>query len=698
MIRSICAIVCVLSLTHSCSIAISKDVELFVSTSGDDKADGLSSDTPLATLHEAQRKARSIRLQSEDGANVTVWIGAGIYELSETLEFTEEDSGDEKGEIVFQSMPGQSVTVRGGVSLTEDLLVKNPKWPVSLPKASRKHTLVFDLSTVCNDKHNSHARRALHSEMQPAGLEVFTLDGRLHRAGWPNRGWATIEQLDRSGSTWKLPLSAPANVEQTEQIFAHGFWHSDWQDACEPIDLHRDSNGQWHAHLASVTEQPVRQQSRYRIENWLSQLDSPGEWYFDTTNHLMYVWPEKNKKTSPSDHDTADPTDPSSKNHSYELFVSCLDTVISAYDVNGLTLKGLTIECARSTAVEIAGGKDVSIEECTIRHTGNMGINIFCGDSHRVAHCVITGTGAGGIRVEGGDRDSLVPCQHVIEHNQIYDYAQLQLCYRPGVNVYGVGVQVENNAIFNAPHAAVQLHGSEHRVAFNDIHHVCTETADAGAIYIGHNPTFRGNFIHGNHIHDLGGFHETDVIGVYLDDFASETTVTNNVFERAIRGVAIGGGRDNRVENNVFIDCLAAVQIDSRGTTWAADYLRGEDSEFQRFTKEIPADSYFAQRYPRALEALTDNPELPKGNRIERNLYNDVIGIDLQDQLDNSIVQVKDNLPNAKSLLVNVSGGKYDPRPNSPAQRIGFEAIDFDNIGPRTADTRFVRTPSKKQP
>ncbi len=151
------------------------------------------------------------------------------------------------------------------------------------------------------------------------------------------------------------------------------------------------------------------------------------------------------------------------------------------------------------------------------------------------------------------------------------------------------------------------------RLSTTKFSRVCRETDDVGAIYLAHNPTYRGNVIRHNYIHDLGGFSTTGVMGIYLDDFASGTHVSHNILERAGRGVAIGGGRDNLVENNVFLDCLAAVQIDNRGTTWARGFVKGNESPISRYLAEIEGsrETYVA-RYPDLANYWAIHPKLPR--------------------------------------------------------------------------------------
>ena len=53
---------------------------------------------------------------------------------------------------------------------------------------------------------------------------------------------------------------------------------------------------------------------------------------------------------------------------------------------------------------------------------------------------------------------------------------------------------------------AIHLHGNDHLVERNEIHDVCLETDDSGAIYLGQDPTYRGNRVRHNFIHDIGNY------------------------------------------------------------------------------------------------------------------------------------------------------------------------------------------------
>ena len=54
---------------------------------------------------------------------------------------------------------------------------------------------------------------------------------------------------------------------------------------------------------------------------------------------------------------------------------------------------------------------------------------------------------------------------------------------RPAVSVNGMGHHVAHNLIHDGPHNAILLNGNDHLIELNEIHSVCFESNDAGAIY-----------------------------------------------------------------------------------------------------------------------------------------------------------------------------------------------------------------------
>jgi hypothetical protein len=188
-----------------------------------------------------------------------------------------------------------------------------------------------------------------------------------------------------------------------------------------------------------------------------------------------------------------------------------------------------------------------------------------------------------------------------------------------------------SNKISDAPHTAILFTGNDHFISRNEIFDVLKESSDAGAIYTGRDWTARGTDISDNLIHDiapnvtLGG-----TIGVYLDDQASGIIVRGNLIERVNIAVLIGGGRDNLVEDNTFIDTPIAIHLDSRGTGWQKAATDDPNGTLRKNLAAVPYNkSLYKKRYPHLADILEDAPGTPKYNVARRNRLegNAVFGI-----------------------------------------------------------------------
>ena len=218
----------------------------------------------------------------------------------------------------------------------------------------------------------------------------------------------------------------------------------------------------------------------------------------------------------------------------------------------------------------IAGSSNTNVNGCTFRNLGHNAVEISGGADCGVSSCDITQTGRGGIKLNGGNREKLTPAGHFAENNHIHHYSRWNRMYHPAISIEGVGNRASHNLIHDAPHMALYFGGNDHVIEYNEIHHVCEESNDAGAIYSGRDWTMRGTVIRYNYLHHICGFEGRGCVGVYLDDMFCGTLIYGNVFFDVTRAAFIGGGRDCSIENNIFVDCNPAIHIDARaaGCEW----------------------------------------------------------------------------------------------------------------------------------
>ncbi len=678
---------------------VDDSLDLYVSPAGSDAWSGRHPDPtgdgrdgPFATLEAARDALQARRRSGGTTAGATVWLRGWRYHRETPFDLGPDDGGTQDAPVVYRAFPGEKVHLIGGCAaagfrpIAESGATAEARRRLS--PAARGRVLVADLRAQGIDDYGALDPVGFGRGRRPAAMEVFYRDRRMTLARWPDHSFVTIARVaaPRRGGTDDVPWDAssdepnrsfeyfgdrPRGWLRPAEALVHGYWTYDWADSYQrvvSIDLD--------ARLVT-TDQPgaygYTTGQRYYFLNVLEELDSPGEWYLDRRDGLLYFWP---------------PGDPSPPE--VVVTVSILsDAVIAVRDASHVQLRDLTIECCRGDAVTVSGGREVTVSHCEIRHTGHYGVTVDGGDGHRVERSEIHHTGAGGVQLAGGDRRTLQPAGHAVEHCDIHHFSRLLLTYTPGVDLHGVGNRVAHNHLHDAPHTAVLLHGNDHMVERNEIDHVCTQTGDAGAFYMGRDWTERGNVVRHNFFHDLGifGYGRHGVRAVYLDDCASGTTIFGNVFLRCTRAVLIGGGRDNRVENNLFVHCEPAVQLDGRGQClteqWRDMVYRTMRPRLEEMNHHQPP---YAERYPQLAELdavyAAGGGFQPTGNVIVNNLcYGGRWLLTLRD-VDPRLV------PDAGNLI-GVDPGFADERNDDlrlaigcPAYQAGMQEIPFDRIGP----------------
>ena len=83
---------------------------------------------------------------------------------------------------------------------------------------------------------------------------------------------------------------------------------------------------------------------------------------------------------------------------------------------------------------------------------------------------------------------------------------------------------------------AVYLHGNDHLVEFNEINDVLTDMSDMGSIYMGRDPSERGNIYRYNFFHDIKNHHKggAGVQAIFFDDRTiGGAEIVGNTFYKA---------------------------------------------------------------------------------------------------------------------------------------------------------------------
>ncbi len=645
-------------------VASVQSAEFFVSYDGNDSWSGkLSSpnksktDGPFATVRAAQTAVRSAKAKG----GCTVWLRAGTYRFDSPLTLTTEDSGTASNSIVYAAYRKEKVVFSGAKAVTKWAKVTDEAVLKRLPASARDFVVQADLTAQGFTKSDigGFVSRGFGRAVVPSHSELYVDGLPTTITRFPYSGWLKIEE-PISESTFSYMSDVPASWAKTDNLIVHGFWTWDWADSYEVVK-NLDVSKRL---LETVTPHGVygyKKGGRFAFYNILEQLDRPGAYFLDSQNMVLYYWP---------------------KTETFKAELNTLsEPLVKASKVQYVKFKGIAFEGSRMSGLDASDVKMFQVEGCTFRNMGNYGAQLT-GESSGFLSCDIVNTGAGGIILTGGDRKTLTPGKCFVENCDISLYNNWERTYRPGIHIMGVGNRLTRNRIHESPHMAILLHGNNHTVEYNEVFRVCLDTRDAGAFYMGRDFTELGNVIQFNYFHDNGKLGDTQA--VYLDDWASGTTVYGNVIVNSGRAVMVGGGRDNRIENNILVDGNPAIHVDARGTGWAKYYFEpnGTRTLFERLDAMNYNKPPFSTTYPLLPNILKDDPQLPKRNTISKNLIVNGRPFDLLDGLKRDKIPVlEDNWIGGDPGFVSLEGRNFAFATRTLIGDIKFKQIPYEKIG-----------------
>jgi parallel beta-helix repeat protein len=655
--------------------ACAKDI--YVAKSGSDDAPGTKTQ-PLATLGKAVEAMR--------GAGPgTIWIGEGEYVLEQGVTLDAKMGGTAEQSLVIRgTVPGKT-RISGARVVTGFRPISAEEARPLISEEAKRQVLVADLKAQ-----GFPALDAMPLEHRAHGCEEVIFDDQpMQSARWPNDDFAVFTEVVDAGASkpihwvqrevyrpgsFRFPGDRAKQWDFERGVWLHGFWCYDWCDEALKAATYNPTTGELRMavkHAYGIgSPWPKESKRRFYALHVFEELDRPGEYYLDRKNNRLYFWP---------------PSDVTKKE--VRLTV-CKRPLIQADGVAHLVIRDLTIENGRDVGLHLKHCRHARVENCLVRNMGRNGIDLSGTDVGAVG-CEVTGTASHGISAYGGDRKTLTPGECFVTGCHLHHVGRLDWMNGRGITLSGCGNRAANNLIHDGPTGAISYSGNEHCIELNEIYGVCIYYSDVGVIYTGRDWASRGNMVRWNYIHDVTNVAGHGSSAVYLDDCDSGDTVVGNiVFGGVGRGILLGGGRDNTIRGNIFINLPIGIHVDARGPKGITLDKPGSWNLLAKCEQVGYLSPLWRDRYPRLATIMQDNPLMPMGNSLQNNI---LIGCQkpfgLQKGVEDAWLDRKNNLEGRiedySFLLGKGSPAKLElsKLPDLWQKVPGFEPIPIDRIG-----------------
>lgn len=362
--------------------------------------------------------------------------------------------------------------------------------------------------------------------------------GQLGR--WPDKTYGVKAPKSISDAKTVLDFSdVGAQWLDETKPYLGGFMNSSYATEQAKLTMNSDLTGSVKVKFAN-DGRPVY------AYNMLCETDIPGEWYIE--NGILYYYPM------------------------YDLqnveIAALKDSMFTVKNCNNVTFDGITIERMRGNAITAVSASNMTVANSNIKQIRGTGISIVGGGNNTVENCEIFSVGESAVQVSAGNYKNLTNSNTNIKNCRIYDFSSNGNASAAGIQIItSDGVTVDGCTIHDSPAHGITATGSEIVVKNNEVYNVVNYMSDAGAIYFNAGYGHVGNKVINNYLHDIKGGYKGggDVFPIYMDDMTGFAEVSGNLIMDSDNAGQFGGGRENVVKNNVFVNLNMGFKYDGRG-------------------------------------------------------------------------------------------------------------------------------------
>lgn len=608
---------CVAIVAASMGTAFAADQATFyVAPNGNDSNKG-TEDAPFKTITAAQKAVRAVN--GTMTGDIVVYLREGTYQLSNTVNFTEEDGGKDGHYVRYKAYPGETPLVTGGMPITGWTIHDQEKniWKVEGVDSRFRQIYVNGKKGIRarmpnlmdNGDHNFFRLNKVDS----SGVSFLVNNSDIGEANWNNLNkveihlmiaWSEsimrLNKATKQGNVTNLDVQNPEKGKITRRKY--------------PM-------------LGTAFMSNPPKQQVYYLENAYEFIDQPGEWYLDETEHVLYYKAREGESMStahvvvPRINTLFSVLGKSSKSKvgymSFENIVFAHSNYLRPSDEGFLDLQAgmFNIDVLEENGTlgsnkfllwrpdagfRVENAHHMNVKGCVFTQMAATGLDFVSGTNDDVIEGnVFYEIGAGGIMLGKFSADSTteihipynpsdmdeVSTRDTIRNNLITNVTN----EHQGAVGIGAGyprdVVIEHNEVSYANYSGISVGFgwtksktamNNNHINWNNIHHVARLLCDSGPIYTLSNQGESGEIQH-NYLHDISQSKWSDywVLPIYLDEGTSGFTIKENVYKDAPAGVGQNQAGSNTLQQD--------------GSYYSADVVNnaGPTGDFKALSEKI---------------------------------------------------------------------------------------------------------------
>jgi len=382
---------------------------------------------------------------------------------------------------------------------------------------------------------NIWSAEILHTEA-PGNLFIDNMVQVLGR--YPNTGYLSLSDVSASDTS----------VTDNSLSFKDGYWaraelvvkSSRW--TIENLPVKKYSNNTFTTSVsAAYTLEPG---FGYFIQKHLATLDQPGEWFFQDSTNLIYLFLQPG-------------VNPTSQN----IRVSILDFGLRVDNAHNVLIENIAFEQQRLVGVSINNSQHVNLQYIDILDSGKNGIEVINSKYPCVENSLIANTHNNGVEWHNNSGGTF-------SHNTIWrtgmhpgrgasgDGAYIALRITADQSREGANL-IQNNIIDSTGYIGIDFRTGHTTIKGNSISNFCLVKDDGGGIYTWENKygfnTLEDNFIYNGMGSGEGTINPTELFasGIYIDDRSSHIHIINNrILNCATSGIFLHNAKVIAIEQN----------------------------------------------------------------------------------------------------------------------------------------------------